>query len=204
MFMGSPNGSLCFGFQTRISKVHSSGINGGRNMVNDNIFVDCATPLKMNNFAPSRVYDAQLQERWNAVAARFRGKLDRTPWHKYPVFREFLTYKTEKEFRYPITTAERNLVANIQVERHRQAQTPCGMDPGKYGQLQAANYWVTNQDPGFRDYARGNFTLDRRSPVFDKIKGFQPGEFAKMGRVAFVHSTSPRGALLLSPPGKAQ
>ena len=43
------------------------------------------------------------------------------------------------------------------------------------------NNYVTNQDPGFVDVAKGNFALKPNSIVFKKIPGFQPIPFDKIG-----------------------
>ena len=41
--------------------------------------------------------------------------------------------------------------------------------------------WTTDKDPGFEDMIRGDFTLRSDSSVFEKIHGFEPVPFAKMG-----------------------
>ena len=49
------------------------------------------------------------------------------------------------------------------------------------GQLRSKDNWVTQEDPGFVDYANGNFMLKADAPVFKQIKDFEPIPFERMG-----------------------
>jgi hypothetical protein len=50
--------------------------------------------------------------------------------------------------------------------------------------------WVTDEDPGFVDMARMNFQLKADSPVFQKISGFQPIPFDRIGLYIDDYRTS--------------
>lgn len=52
---------------------------------------------------------------------------------------------------------------------------------GAYAQFEWINNWETQNDPGFVDFEGGNFLLREDSEVFDRIKGFQPIPFDKIG-----------------------
>ncbi len=52
---------------------------------------------------------------------------------------------------------------------------------GEHAQCESVNNFRTNSDPGFVDYENGNFNLRSGSEVFDKIPGFEPPPFDKMG-----------------------
>ena len=44
-----------------------------------------------------------------------------------------------------------------------------------------SNNWMTAEDPGFADMAKGDFSLSEKSIVFSKIPGFKPVPFEEMG-----------------------
>ncbi|MCI8520461.1 MAG: hypothetical protein HFE50_03085, partial [Clostridia bacterium] len=46
--------------------------------------------------------------------------------------------------------------------------------------------YVSSSDPGFVDYANGNYELKADSEVFKKIPGFQNVDMSKMGNNAPV------------------
>lgn len=49
------------------------------------------------------------------------------------------------------------------------------------GLFLAANNYVTNADPGFENVAHGNYALKKDSEVYQKIPGFEPIPFEKIG-----------------------
>lgn len=52
---------------------------------------------------------------------------------------------------------------------------------GEFATAYENNNFKTNEDPGFVDMKKGNFMLKSNSIVFEKIPGFQPIPFDKMG-----------------------
>jgi hypothetical protein len=52
---------------------------------------------------------------------------------------------------------------------------------GEFATAYENNNFKTNMDPGFVDMKKGNFMLKSNSIVFEKIPGFQPIPFDKMG-----------------------
>ena len=47
--------------------------------------------------------------------------------------------------------------------------------------LKMANNFVTSDDPGFVDFSRGDLTLQKNAPAYNKIPGFPKINFKKMG-----------------------
>jgi N-acetyl-beta-hexosaminidase len=60
-------------------------------------------------------------------------------------------------------------------------ENPVRLMGGKYAQCDTVNNYRTTADPGFVDYGRQNFTLRPDAEIFNKIKGFEPVPFDKMG-----------------------
>jgi hypothetical protein len=57
----------------------------------------------------------------------------------------------------------------------------CGQVSSGNWKVAADETWVTDQDPGFVDAARGNFQLRPDAEVFNRLPGFQPIPFDKIG-----------------------
>ena len=77
---------------------------------------------------------------------------------------------------------ERNLIVNGQ---------------GAHGPATQRNNYITNSDPGFADFANGDFTLRYDSPAFSKIEGFQPVPFRQMGTTWAVSGQKPEAKFLM-------
>jgi parallel beta-helix repeat protein len=58
---------------------------------------------------------------------------------------------------------------------------PVSLLGGEHAQIEAINNYRTDNDPGFVDYEKGNFNLLPDSEVFEKIPGFKPIPFDRMG-----------------------
>ena len=58
---------------------------------------------------------------------------------------------------------------------------PLHLVGGEHAQCEYVNNYRTDNDPGFVDYQNENFNLQPESEVFDKIQGFEPLPFDKMG-----------------------
>ncbi len=52
---------------------------------------------------------------------------------------------------------------------------------GEHAQFESVNNLLVDEDPGFVDYAKGDFTLESDSPVFKELKGFQAIPFSEIG-----------------------
>ena len=77
---------------------------------------------------------------------------------------------------------ERNLIVNGQ---------------GAHGPATQRNNYITNSDPGFADFANGDFTLRYDSPAFSQIEGFQPVPFRQMGTTWAVSGQKPEAKFLM-------
>lgn len=60
-------------------------------------------------------------------------------------------------------------------------ENPIRLLGGEHAQTDGKNNWMTNEDPGFVDMKNKNFNLRPDAKVFDRIPGFQPIPFDKMG-----------------------
>ena len=58
---------------------------------------------------------------------------------------------------------------------------PVKLMGGEFATATEKNNFQSNEDPGFVDMKNGNFMLKSNSVVFEKIPGFQPIPFDKMG-----------------------
>ena len=60
-------------------------------------------------------------------------------------------------------------------------ENPVNLVGGEHAQFESVNNYRTDSDPGFVDYENGNFNLKPNAEVFDRIPGFEPLPFDKMG-----------------------
>ncbi|GLR18436.1 right-handed parallel beta-helix repeat-containing protein [Portibacter lacus] len=60
-------------------------------------------------------------------------------------------------------------------------ENPLHLAGGEHAQCDYVNNYRTENDPGFLDYENKNFNLKKDSEVFQKIPGFEPIPFDKMG-----------------------
>lgn len=74
------------------------------------------------------------------------------------------------------------------------SQEPLSLMGGAYAQFTEANNLLTDKDPGFVDYKQGNFGLRGNSEVYQKIPGFRPIPFDKMGTYEDEFRTKETGA----------
>ncbi len=99
------------------------------------------------------------------------------PWsERFPEMATLLANHPELPVR---TVFERNLIIMktnqpfaLKMSKERQADTNLFL---------AKDNWVTANDPGFVDAAKGNFSLKPNAVVFKKIPGFEKIPFEKMG-----------------------
>jgi hypothetical protein len=87
----------------------------------------------------------------------------------YPSLVGFLDFKPGQP---RVNRAVRNLIIN------------CGAVSAGNWQAKPEENWATDRDPGFVDFARGNFQLKPDAEAFNRLPGFKPIPFAKMGLFA--------------------
>lgn len=154
---------------------------GGECLTINNIMIDC---VQMYWQGARRMEDMWM-DRWNPIRERFGdGKLEKTPHRKYPDFRKWLS-KTEKlELYRPASLVSGNLLYHPNHEIMRDRQTDELGIKDNSGTLIKEGNIATREDPGFVDYASGDFRLKEDAPVFDWIPGFKPIPFERIGRLA--------------------
>ena len=102
--------------------------------------------------------------------------------NKYP---ELATFGEEHYKSTPTNIFDKNLVVNIKfpLSKTNGEVNPNGTRGAKELILGDDNY-VTGENPGFVDYANGNYTLKADSTVFDRIDGFENIDMSKIGNNA--------------------
>jgi len=159
----------------------SAFIGGGRdNAVENNIFVECEQPVHLDargltwdHFRPGGPMYEPLKQ--------FRH--DQPPWSaRYPKLARILDEN-------PQAPLGNLVVKNV-------SYRSSWRDPDrKYVRLE--DNFITDEDPGFVDYANMNFRLKDDSIVYRKIPGFQKIPFEKIGLYADEYRATP-------PPSKRQ
>lgn len=158
---------------------------GNRNMLKGNIFVDCsATFLGWNSYAPGATWDMTKQEEKERVELAEKYAANPIFAEKYP---ELATFKDEYYKSVATNEFDENLVVNIKFKLSQANGTvnPQGTR-GAPELIKGSNNYVSSSDPGFVDYANGNYELKADSEVFKKIPGFQNVDMSKMGNNAPV------------------
>ena len=165
-------GTTCFG--NVISRVGRAFlIGGGRdNIVDNNILIDCPISVHIDNRGVGIA--KTKNDNWDTLTGEFKTlPIMEEPWKsRYP---HLPTYLTDQPG-YP----KYNLVARNLIVR-------CGkMSLAQEAQELStfADNLITNDDPGFVDAARMDFTLKPDSVAFAKIPGFKSVPFGKIGPVA--------------------
>jgi hypothetical protein len=151
---------------------------GIQNIVRDNTIIDCLRPIIMSDFALKNVFESKI-DGWRQTVAEFSPVIDQVPHGKYDDFREFLTFETDDDFKYAKSYAINNLIVNIDIPLDASTIGDGVLD--KIGNLQLTGNWVTSGDPGFVNYANGDFSLQPGAEAFDRIQDFNPGNIDGMG-----------------------
>ena len=168
------SGNLVFGNVFAGSRTGVWIASGPDHRVINNIFVKDQGPVfGMDDRGVARGY-ATNSRLHSAVLAI---QPTRPPWSvQFPEMTNLLASHPELPLR---TKFERNLVVmqsgdpiQSKLARERQADT---------GLLQMADNFVTATDPGFVNATQGDYTLKPDSVVFQKIPGFEPVPFGKIG-----------------------
>lgn len=153
---------------------------GNRNTIKGNIFVDCsATFLGWNSYAPGATWDMTKTEEKERVELAEKYAANPIFAAKYP---ELATFKDEYYKSVATNVFDENLVVNIKFKLSQANGTvnPQGTR-GAPELIKGTNNYLTTSDPGFVDYANGNYELKSDSEVFKKIPEFQNIDMSKMG-----------------------
>ena len=153
---------------------------GNRNTLKGNIFVDCsATFLGWNSYAPGATWDMTKTEEKERVELAEKYAANPIFAAKYP---ELATFKDEYYKSVATNIFDENLVVNIKFKLSQANGTvnPQGTR-GAPELIKGTNNYLTTSDPGFVDYANGNYELKSDSEVFKKIPEFQNIDMSKMG-----------------------
>ncbi len=147
---------------------------GHDNVAENNIFIECRRALGSAPWNDKRWKDYLAADLWQT---RLLKEVDITkpPYTiRYPELAGFM----QPQARQPrVNRAARNLFVD------------CEMTSSGNWHWEPEENWITEQDPGFVDAAHGDFRLRPDAAVFEKLPGFQPIPFDKMG--LFVNEIRP-------------
>lgn len=158
---------------------------GNRNMIKGNLFVDCsATFLGWNTYTPGATWDMTKQEEKERVELAEKYAAIPIFAEKYP---ELANFKNEYYKSVATNEFDNNVVVNL---KFNLSQTNGAVNPqstrGAIELINGKNNYVVNSDPGFTDYAKGDYSLLTDSDVFQNIPDFKNPEMSKMGNNAPV------------------
>lgn len=153
---------------------------GNRNTLKGNLFIDCsATFLGWNTYAAGTTWDMNKQEEKERVELAAKYAAIPIFAEKYP---ELATFKDEYYKSVATNVFDENVIVNM---KFKLSQTNGTVNPqgtrGAPELINGSNNYLTTSDPGFVDYANGNYALKEDSEVFKKIPGFQNVDMSKMG-----------------------
>ncbi|MDD6484941.1 MAG: S-layer homology domain-containing protein [Clostridiales bacterium] len=158
---------------------------GNRNTIKGNIFVDCsATFLGWNTYSAGATWDMTKTEEKERVELAQKYAANPIFAQKYP---ELATFKDEYYKSVATNVFDENLVVNL---KFKLSQTNGTVNPqstrGAVELIKGSNNYVTTSDPGFVNYAGGDYSLKADSEVFKEIPEFQNVDMSKMGNNAPV------------------
>lgn len=159
-------------------------IGGGRdNVADNNIIVDCRIPMHIDNRGMS--WSGENTENWGTLTGRLNAlPYQQEPWAtRYPELVNILEDDPGMPKRNRVT---RNLIV-------RSGNMNIAAEAREHGTIE--DNWATDEDPGFVDAAAMNFNLREDSPVFERVPGFEPIPFDRIGLYVDEHRRS-------LPPGK--
>lgn len=153
---------------------------GNRNTLKGNLFIDCsATFLGWNTYAAGTTWDMNKQEEKERVELAAKYAAIPAFAERYP---ELATFKDEYYKSVATNVFDENVVVNM---KFKLSQTNGTVNPqgtrGAPELIKGSNNYLTTSDPGFVDYANGNYELKEDSEVFKKIPEFQNVDMSKMG-----------------------
>ncbi|VGO19621.1 right-handed parallel beta-helix repeat-containing protein [Pontiella sulfatireligans] len=163
---------------------------GGECRTFNNMMVDCISLYQQG----ARPKDERWFVSWNRTLEKFGdGKVEDTPYRKYDDFKEWLKKEDQDDFFRPRSDIWNNVLYHPNHEVYvdpsslkmkkgvlNRKKTEAGVTDHS-GKLHSRNNWVTIEDPGFVDYASGDFNLRADAPVYSTVKDFEPIPFERMG-----------------------
>lgn len=162
---------------------------GNRNTLKGNLFIDCsATFLGWNTYAPGATWNMANEQEKERVELAEKYAANPIFAEKYP---ELATFKDEYYKSVATNVFDENLIVNIKFKLSQANGTvnPQGTR-GAPELIKGTNNYLTTSDPGFVDYANGNYALKADSEVFKKIPGFENVDMSKMGNTEPVGPTN--------------
>ncbi|MCE5240209.1 right-handed parallel beta-helix repeat-containing protein [bacterium] len=142
---------------------------GGFDLLADNnIFLECKRPLGSAPWPYKRYMDFLKDPGYRKLLVQDVDITSETYTKRYP---ELVGFLDMPETRPRVSKATRNVRAM------------CAAVSSGSWQVPETDNWITDQDPGFVNAARGDFRLRADAPVFKHLPGFQPIPFAQMGLV---------------------
>lgn len=163
----------------QIRSVCAEGID---NVVKNNIFIDTSETYDgPDTYKSDAVWDltkdsvAAICEQWKIFSPKYS--------EKYPEVAAFFEH-------HPAAYAGgnsflNNLIVNIAIPLSMLNGGPNSQGfRGSLELVHAEENYITKTDPGFVDYAAGNFNLKDDSEVYTKIPGFEKVDFSEMGNIA--------------------
>lgn len=151
---------------------------GNRNTLKGNIFVDCsATFLGWNSYSAGTTWSTDEEKERVALAEKYAS--NPVFGEKYP---ELATFGKEYYKSVATNVFDENVVANIKFKLSDvNGAVNASSTRGAPELILGSNNYVTTKDPGFTDYAGGNYTLKTDSEVFKKIPDFENIDMSKIG-----------------------
>jgi hypothetical protein len=147
-------------------------IGGGRdNKVINNLFVDCSPAVHVDDRGKSRIkWDMAPGDSWNLPAKLQKYDYRNPPWsERYPHLVNIL--EDHPELPLHNTIARNVAVGGKWLNARGNIQELLDMHD---------NY-ITDEDPGFVNPEALNFRLRKRSPVWEKVPGFEPLPWDRIG-----------------------
>ncbi|RIX59510.1 hypothetical protein D3P08_05030 [Paenibacillus nanensis] len=155
--------------------------NGGAHIrTRNNLFIDAKVPYDYADLylgdGPEQQISKNYMGPWHALFEKYNHFVGMPHLEKYP---ELANFFTENRY-YPDTnTFQGNVIYNP--TKPRSSTTNANGAYDKFNLVQYADNWVTNQDPGFADFAGGDLNLRPDAAVFQQIPGFPDIPFSEMG-----------------------
>lgn len=140
---------------------------GGHDLIaENNIFIECRRALGSAPWLFKRWKDALNEADWQTKLLK-KVDITKPPYTtRYPGLVGFMDPQPGQP---RVSRADRNVF--VRCNQVRSGNWQCSTNEN----------WITTQDPGFVDAAKGNFGLRSDAEAFKQLPGFEPVPFEKMG-----------------------
>ncbi|MBU0610157.1 MAG: right-handed parallel beta-helix repeat-containing protein, partial [Armatimonadetes bacterium] len=135
-------------------------------LAKDNIFLECKRPLGSSPWPYKRYMDFLNTPMYHKLLVDDVDITSDAYTKQYP---ELVGFLTMPESRVRVSKATNNVLAMC-----------AAVNSGNW-QVPDTENWITDQDPGFVDAAKGDFRLRKDAPVYKHLPAFEAPPFAKMG-----------------------